>query len=158
MHDFIFPALGAEPGTEADQQALRERIAELEHPFPRDDGAGPLPEGTYVTEDGKETVTFKYRKDGALRLLTRIKGARMNGLFGAGKPIETLLRATSFSAVRQPMIAAWGRENGKFHAVARMPKAPFMLDATYAVEGDALVAQIDSLMEPPKTVRYVRKG
>jgi hypothetical protein len=32
-----------------------------------------------------------------------------------------------------------------------------MLDATYAVEGDALVAQIDSLMEPPKTVRYMRK-
>jgi CubicO group peptidase (beta-lactamase class C family) len=158
MHDFIFPALGADPGTEADQQALRERVAALGHPFPQDDSVGPLPEGTYVTEDGKETVTFKYRKDGALRLLIRAKGNRMNGLFGAGKPVETLLRATPFSAVRQPMIAAWGRENGKFHAVARMPKAPFMLDATYTVEGDVLTAQIDSLREPPKAVRYVRKG
>ncbi|NLV59856.1 MAG: serine hydrolase [Clostridiales bacterium] len=157
MHDFVFPALGAKPGTEADQQALRRRIAELEYPFPRDEGVGPLPEGIYVTQDGKESVTFKYRKDGALRLMGRVKRDRANGLFGPGKPVETLLRATPFSSLRQPMIAAWGREKGKLHVVARMPQAPFILDALYTLQGDTLVAQIDSLEEPPREVRYVRK-
>ena len=157
IHDYIFPALDAEPGTREDQAAMVQQAAGLSHPFPADSGEGALPEGKYLSEDGTITLSFYFRKDGALRLKRRSGENRMSGLFGAGKPLVTKLPASTFSSAPQTMVAAWGRADGTLRAVARMPRAPFYTDATYRMEGDTLVEELDSLMEPPKTVKYIRK-
>ncbi len=157
MADFIFPAAEAAPGTEAERAALAVRAANLAHPFPPDAGVGPCPEGTYVRDDGKETLTFTYLPENVLRFTGESEDGPTDAVFGCGRPVDSIAPESPFTAAVQPSLGAWGRANGKFHVVCRLPRAPFFLEAAYEVTEDGLDAVVTTVQEKDARYHYRRK-
>lgn len=156
MADYIFPAAEADPGTGAEQAALAARSAGLSHPFPADSGEGPLPAGTYVRDDGKETVAFAL-SDGILRITGESEDGPTDALFGRGMPAESVAPPSPFTATVQPSLGAWGRADGKLRIACRMPRAPFFLEAAYEVKGDGLDAVVTTLREKNAAYHYRKR-
>jgi CubicO group peptidase (beta-lactamase class C family) len=157
MADFIFPALEARPGTDAEQATLAARAANLSHPFPADSGEGPLPEGVYVRDDGKETLSFAFAPDGALRLTGESENGPTDALFGCGTPLESVAPPNPFTATVQPALGAWGREGGKLLITCRMPRAPFYLEAAYECTDTGLDAVVSTVQEKGAKLHYTKK-
>ncbi len=157
MADYIFPALEAQPGTDAEQAALAARAANLSHPFPTDSGEGPLPEGAYVREDGKETLSFAFGPDGTLRLTGESENGPTDALFGRGMPLESVAPESPFTTTIQPALGAWGRIDGKLLVTCRMPRAPFFLEAAYERTDAGIDAVVSTVQEKGAKHRYTRK-
>ncbi len=156
MADHIFPAAEAAPGTEAEQAKLVARAAALAHPFPADSGIGAKPEGTYVRTDGKETITFTYLDNGVLHLTGESENGPTDALFGRGAAVASEAPENPFTSTEQPALGAWGRADDKFYIACRLPRAPFFLEATYAVDGDTLEAVVTTVQERNGKYTYRR--
>lgn len=125
LHEYLFPAAGMTPGTAAEQAALKERLAALSYPWPRDDGTGKDVTGVYQGDD--MTLEIREAEDRMEWHIRWKNGGNANCVFGK----ETPLRTGAY-------LGAYGWQKGELRVLWRALDAPFTLHGTCALKGNQL--------------------
>jgi hypothetical protein len=130
LHEYLFPAADMEPGTEAEQAELQKRLAELNHPWPEDDGSASPIAGTYECEQ----MSLDIRWDGeVLKIAHRDpKDPRETYDMDYGK--EQPMRCRGIAQFNgngsdANCLGAYGWQKGSLHIAERMLAAPFAVKA-----------------------------
>lgn len=135
------------------QHALQQRIAALRYDFPSDDGAGHTADATYADGKGR-AIRVETNPDDTLCL--RFSGLGnapvMSFLFGRGAPRAGEMM--SFVPGEQPYatLSAYGWQGRTLRAVARVPNAPYALQAELTFDGDALHVRLCGAGFPNETL------
>lgn len=120
LHDYLFPAIGMEPGTEAEKQELQRRLARLSYPWPENGSDAPMPEGTY--ENGQYLLEFMPRGD---EMTVRLREGDHEFCLPFGLNRVTECRGNEQTPLRYRGKCSW--QNGKMRLLCRTPDGPLTL-------------------------------
>ena len=141
IREHLFPAFDAPAATEAQQQALRDRIGALCYPFPADDGSGrPLPEGEYQAELQEKPVRVALRMGPQEQLCLILRGmGEPEAVLPLSRGKAGLCAVIPMNGVQMRYLGAYGWRQGALHIAIRCPDGPDTADGVLTWSGDQLI-------------------